>query len=315
MKIGTVVPVWTLSMGGDTPRATDVIDYARLAEEIGFDSLWIIDHFCYEPYLDYQEQLGVDPPESLKGVRRGAWECFTMAASLATATERVEIGTLVANTGYRNPALLARMAETVDDVSDGRFVLGLGAGDMPSEHRAFGFPYERRVGRFEEALQIIRPMLRGESVTLKGEFYRTEAAELIPKGVRPEGPPILIGVLQGGPRMRRLVVQYADHWNAWLAYSDSRPDGYLETSDLLSAACEKHGRDPMTLERNITIAVCMPGEQFPIGDAVPLTGSTVEIVESLSKYADFGLGHESIFPYPNTPDTLESLAPLMDQLR
>ena len=254
------------------------------------------------------------PAENLKGVKRGAWECFTTAAALATATERVEIGTLVANTGYRNPALLARMADTIDELSDGRLILGLGAGDMASEHRAYGYPYERRVSRFEEALQIVRPMLRGESVSFEGEFYQTESAELLPKGVRAEGPPLLIGVLSGGPRMRRLVSQYADHWNAWMAYTDSRPEAYVEPADIMAAACEKHGRDPQTLERNITVSVAMPGESFPMPDAVPLTGTPDEIGENLGRFAELGVKHISLLPFPNTIRTLEALAPVLEQV-
>ena len=281
------------------------------------------------------------PAENLKGVKRGAWECFTTAAALATATERVEIGTLVANTGYRNPALLARMADTIDELSDGRLILGLGAGDMASEHRAHGYPYERRVSRFEEALQIVRPMLRGESVSFEGEFYQTESAELLPKGVRAEGPPLLIGVLSGGPRMRRLVSQYADHWNAWMAYTDSRPEAYVEPADIMAAACEKHGRDPQTLEvsypqirpvapravgkryigpqarvqeRNITVSVAMPGESFPMPDAVPLTGTPDEIGENLGRFAELGVKHISLLPFPNTIRTLEALAPVLEQV-
>ena len=109
------------------------------------------------------------------------------AGALARETRRVEIGTLVVNTGYRNPALLARMADTIDELSEGRLILGLGAGDFESEHVAFGYPWDRRVSRFEEALQIIRPLLRGEKVTFEGEFYTTREAENIPKGPRPEG--------------------------------------------------------------------------------------------------------------------------------
>ena len=131
------------------------------------------------------------------------------------------------------------MADTLDELSGGRFILGLGAGAVPSEYDAFGYDFERRVGRFEEALQIIRPLLRGESITFSGEFYRTDEAVLRPKGIRSEGPPILIGLLKGGPRMQRLVAQYADQWNCWLAFRDNRPEAYIPYRDAMFAAGAK----------------------------------------------------------------------------
>ncbi len=307
MKFGIVLPTWCDSASSAPTRGSTLLERAQFAEEIGLDSVWLVDHFCYQPYLDYQH-MGLEPPAALEGVRRGAWECLTLCGALAAATQRIEIGTLVANTGYRNPALMARMADTIDEVSNGRFILGLGAGDMPSEHSAFGFPFERRVGRFEEALQIIRPMLSGESVTFSGEFYRTEEALLIPKGVRPGGPPIMIGVLKGGPRMRRLVAQFADLWNGWLAYGDSRPEVYPEVAQALDASCEKHDRDPATLLRHVTLGVCLEGEAFPLAEAVPLRCSASELAGHFDTYRTLGVEHVSVFPYPNDLATTEHIA-------
>ncbi len=307
MKIGVILPTWCDPAYSTPTSGKTLLQRAKSAEDLGLDSVWIIDHFCYQPYLDYQS-MGMEPPAALEGVKRGAWECFTMAAALAAATERLEIGTLVANTGYRNPALLARMADTIDELSDGRLVLGLGAGDMPSEHRAFGYSFERRISRFEEALQIIQPMLRGEAVTFSGEFYQTQEAQLIPKSARKEGPPIMIGVLEGGPRMRRLVAQYADHWNGWLAYGDSLPDNYGEISRTLDETCRKHDRDPTSLVRHVTVSVCMQGEEFPLANAVPLRCSATELAEHFNTYKEFGVEHISVFPYPNDVPTMELLA-------
>ena len=179
MKIGMCLPSETGTMGGGDPSAQDVLELAKLGEQVGFESCWLVDHFLYDAGAE-MAALGAGPPAELMGLLYGAWEALTFAAGLATATERMEIGTLVANTGYRNPALLARMAETIDGMSNGRFICGVGAGDFESEHIAYGFPWERRISRFEEALQIIKPMLRGESVTFDGEFYQTHNASLIP---------------------------------------------------------------------------------------------------------------------------------------
>ena len=181
MKIGFCLPHETAAMGGATASGADVLRFARRAEAIGFDSVWLVDHFCYFAAAEL-EALGASAPPELAGRVFGAWECMVTAGALARETRRVEIGTLVVNTGYRNPALLARMADTIDELSEGRLILGLGAGDFESEHVAFGYPWERRVGRFEEALQIIRPLLRGEKVTFEGEFYTAQEAENIPKG-------------------------------------------------------------------------------------------------------------------------------------
>ena len=183
MRIGMFLPSDTGVMDG-APTAKEVLEMAKLAEHVGFDSVWLADHFLYDAASE-MAALGADPPPELMGVLYGAWEVLTLAAGVATATERVEIGTMVFNTGYRNPALLARMVETIDGLSNGRFICGVGAGDFESEHVSYGFQWERRIGRFEEALQIIKPMLRGESVTFDGEFYQTAKASLIPKGPRP----------------------------------------------------------------------------------------------------------------------------------
>ena len=314
MKIGTCLPHETGQLeNGGSASGQEVLDIARLAENIGFDSVWLVDHLCYEPYLD-QYALGVDIPESRKGERIGAWECCTIAAALAVATERVEIGTLVINTGFRNPALLARMMETVDELSGGRLILGLGAGDFSSEHDFFGYPFERRIGRFEEALQIIVPMLRGERVTFEGEFYQTKTANLIPKGPRAKGAPILIGLLKGGPRMKRLVMQYADQWSCWLASTDSHAPSYLPSRDAMSAACEKHGRDPDTLQRNVTVR-CIPPGATPAHGATPLCGSPQQIADEIHRFSELGVDHVTIWPEPNTAKHLELLAPVVEALK
>ena len=286
-------------MDGHDPTTDDVVALARLAEQAGFDSVWVADHFLYER----------------RGERRGGWEGLSIAAGLACTTERVEIGTLVVNTGYRNPALLARIVDTVDALSGGRFICGLGAGDYESEHEAFGYPWERRISHFEEALQIICPMLRGESVTFEGESYRTKAAELIPKGPHPKGPPIMIGLLEGGPRMKRLVVQYADQWSCWLATTDSHADAYREPLEAMVVACKKHRRDPATLGRNVTVGVCLSDEIPDPKTAQPLQGSTNEIADEIRRFEAMGVNHLPVWLTPNSTKGVEAFAPVLEVLR
>lgn len=299
-------------MGGETARGTEILGLAKLGEALDFDSVWLVDHFLWN-VVD-REHLDEVPPEGSEGLRFGYWECWTLASAVAAATSRVEIGTLVTNTGYRNPALLARMAETVDEISGGRVILGVGAGAIAGEYEAFGYDFERRIGRFEEALQIIRPMLRGEAVTFDGEFYRTRNAELLPKGPRSNGPPILIGILKGGPRMKRLAVQYADHWNCWLTWLDSRVETYREAYREIVEACEKHGRDPATLQKNVAIAICFSGSKSDMPGALPLMGSNEEIAGELARYLEEDVDHIVIKLQPMTRETIEMLARILELL-
>lgn len=311
-KFGIMLPQREGAMGGETARGGDLLALAAMAEELGFDSVWLVDHFLW--HVPELSRYGEPVPRGEEGVRFGFWECWAIASALAAATTHIEIGTLVVNTGYRNPALLARIADTVDELSDGRLILGLGAGAVLGEYEAFGYDYERRVGRFEEALQIIKPMLRGEEVTFEGEFYRTYRAELRPKAARAEGAPILIGLLKGGPRMKRLVAQYADHWNCWLSHGDSSVHVYAESRDEIAAACEKQGRDPATLVKNVAVSVCLPGEEQRFSAAAPIRGTENEIAEKLGQYLDTDVDHVVISMQPNTRDALETLSRVLERL-
>jgi len=311
MKTGLMLPTWSGAMNGATPTTRDVIAFAELAEQVGFDSLWVSDHFLNEPYVDYADAIGSVMPEAYRGIKAGAWECWSLMAALAVRTTQVTLGTLVSNTGFRNPALLARMIDTIDDLSGGRVVAGLGAGDFPTEHRAFGYPFERRVSRFEEALAIIKPLLAGASSTMTGEFYRTEDATLLPKGLRSGGPPIMIGALRGGPRMLRLVVQYADHWNCMLPFGDSHPPAYEAAWQVVLDACAKHGRDAATLSRHVTVGVCLVDGTYPLPGAQPLAGGTARLIAQLEDYAERGVDTLSMVVEPCTPASLEALAPVL----
>src|SRR5258705_4009342 len=148
---------------------------AQDAEANGFDSIWLADHLLYRK-----------PEEPTRGI----WECWTMLSALAEATQRVEIGTLVLCNTFRNPAILAKMATAVDEVSGGRLILGVGAGWNEPEYRAFGMPFDHRVDRFEEALQIIKPLLRTGHVDFAGRVYQAPDSEDAPRGPPPQGPPL-----------------------------------------------------------------------------------------------------------------------------
>ncbi len=199
LKIGMYVPFSERQMQGATPRWADILAMARRAEAVGFDSLWVPDHL-----IQYYE--GVEP--------RGGWECWTLVAALAAVTEHVELGTIVTATSFRNPALLAKIVDTVEEISGGRTILGLGTGYHEPEYRAFGYPYDHRASRFAEAIAIIDGLLRQGRVDIEGTYHQARNCELRPRGPRPQGPPIMIGT--SGERMLELTARYADRWNGWL---------------------------------------------------------------------------------------------------
>jgi probable F420-dependent oxidoreductase len=246
---------------------------ARQAEADGFDSIWLADHLLYRK-----------PGEPIRGI----WECWTMLAALAEATERVEIGTLVLCNSFRNPAILAKMATAVDEVSGGRLTLGIGAGWNDPEYEAFGLPVDHRVGRFEEALQILRPLLREGRVDFAGQFYQARDCEDVPRGPREAGPPLLVG--SEGPRMLRLTARYADLWN--VGYM-GQPETMLPRLGQIQAACREVGRDPATLGITALIGLWFPDLQAtkPGFFDDPLTGTAQEIATAMRGYAQLGIEH------------------------
>jgi alkanesulfonate monooxygenase SsuD/methylene tetrahydromethanopterin reductase-like flavin-dependent oxidoreductase (luciferase family) len=312
LKIGLQIPHWEGGMDGVTPRWSDLLALAKQAEAVGLDSLWVVDH-AWTIDSEFYEGIGRPvPPEFANESAAGYWDGWTVLTAFAGATSRIELGTLVACTGYRNPALLAKMADTLDEISDGRLILGLGAGDSLFEHRAMGYPADHLVSRFEEALTIIRGLLRDGRLDFTGAYYRIEDFELQPRGPRPDGPPILIGTLGNRPRMLRLTAQHADIWNGWVVFDRSHPDVVPAMRERIDAACRLHGRDPDTLTRSLTIQVALPGEHFPATQ--PLTGSAEDLAASLRALAAEGIDHVQIFLAPTTPATVESFGSVLELL-
>ena len=197
----------------------EYLDLARLAEDCGFDSVWVGDHLLY------------DLPD---GSTRGPYEAWTTLAAIAAATSRVEIGPLVASTSFHAPAMLAKQAATVDAISGGRLIVGLGAGWNQREYTAYGFPFDRRVSRFEEALAIIVPLLREGRTTFHGRYYDVEDCLLDPRPVRPGGPPIMLG--SNSPRMLGIGLPVVDSWNVWWSGYDNSPERFAEVKAEVDAA-------------------------------------------------------------------------------
>lgn len=304
LKIGIILPVFEGDMDGQTARWQDLRAMARTAEDSGFDSLWIVDHLLSERM------------EKVDRVRQGPWECWSVLAALAASTTRVEIGPLVSNTGFRNPALLAKIADTVDEISRGRLILGLGAGWHEPEYRAFGIPYDHRFDRFEEALEIISGLLHDSHVNFAGTYNRADMCELRPRGPRPGGPPIMIGTNAAGTRSLALAARFADMVNVWTVWLKNRPDDVPPINERIDAACLAIGRDPSTLARTVAIRIDLPGTPPVDGEAIsPITGSLEEIAQTLGRYAELGVTHVNVWLEPNSVAGIEQFAPILDMVQ
>ena len=297
LKLGLLLPDHEGLYSGAMPRWRDLRELARLGEEIGFDSLWVCDHLINQ-WPD--------------GSPRGTWECWSDLSALAALTERVELGTLVVCTAFREPALLAKMADTVEEISGGRLILGIGAGWNEAEFRAFGYPFERRVSRFEEALTIIRGLLRDGQIDFRGKFYAVRDCELRPRGPRLGGPPILIG--STAPRMLDLLARHGDAWNAWYSWTGNNAEGVPPLSAKVDAACREAGRDPEAIMRTATVYVKVGASGYAEPDVTALSGSAEEIAAGLRAYAGAGVSHLQIRLEPNTPAGLEAFAPVLEAL-
>ena len=313
LKLGLMLPTWTTS----DVRWSEILEIGSLAAEVGFDALYVSDHLLLPSNnAEMKRRAGVDFPDDPKVELEGYLECFTMLAALAVAIPKVALGSMVASTGYRNPGLMAKMAVTIDDISGGRLVLGLGSGDSEGEHLTFGFPHEQRVGRFEEALQITKGLFNEESTDFDGRHHRLRGARLLPKGPRPGGPPILIGTLNPQSRMRRLVAQYADIWNGWLGYTDASPASAAAQLRIIDDACREHGRDPLTLVATTAVRGAMPGSGYtPRPDERPLSGPPREMAETLRGHARLGISEVQVALTMAGTAGVRAFAPVIEELR
>ena len=283
-------------------RWPELLEMARMVEEVGFDSIWVGDHLLYR-----------DPGQP----PRGPWEAWSLLAALAAVTERVELGPLVASVSFHNPAMLAKKAATIDDISGGRLILGLGAGWNEPEYAAYGYPFDHRVDRFEEAFAIVRGLLREGAVDFAGRYHQARDCVLVPRPLRETGPPLMVG--STGPRMLRLAAAHADAWNAWFSWFGNRPEGAAELREKVDAACAEVGRDPGTLVRTAAVLVQVEGEEPPVRGgpqekAPPIVGSAVEIADALRAFAAEGIAHVQLVVDPITVTSIERLGAVLEEL-
>ncbi len=327
LKIGYSLPETEGRRGPDVARWRELKALAMRAEAVGFDSLWAVDRLLFPVGEEYAPELnaslGVAPPDLATGEATGGWECWSLMAALAAVTDRVELGQIVTNNLFRNPALLAKMADTVDEISGGRLILSLGAGDGGGDADRFGFETNNRVGRFEEALKIITGLLREGRLDFSGTYYRVREAELRPRGPRPGGPPILIGS-QLGPRMLDLTARFADEWNTFL---DLKPEDVRESLAPLDAACAAIGRDPATLGRTLLLSIDLdlPRQHPPstaygrsreqeAAEGAVLRGDPAHIAGQLRAYAAAGITHIIVFLDPDTVEGLDGFGEVLAEL-
>ena len=286
MKIGVMLP---LGAGdgpdGGMPGWKDVRAVAEAADEGGLDSVWLADHFLYR-----------DPEGQIFGMH----DSWTLLSAIAAVTSRVEIGNMVLCASFRDPGLTAKMAATLDEVSGGRLTLGVGAGWHDPEYEAFGLPTDHRVGRFAEWLEIVARLVRGETVTYEGTYYKVREANLDP------APPHQIPILVAGhrPRMMQLIAQWADAWNtAWYGAPDLQVEERLET---LRQALQTANRPADAVARTAGILVRDPDQQAadPSPKAIPVQA----LAETAEAYQKLGVNHLIISPEPMTPRSIERIA-------
>jgi probable F420-dependent oxidoreductase len=277
-----MLPIGEQEKTGRTLPWSELREMAVAAEESGLDSIWAADHLIFRD----------------DGSSSGIHECWTVLTAVAAITERVEIGPLVLALPFRNPALLAKMAAAFDEVSGGRLILGLGCGWHEPEFDAFDFPFDHRVGRFEEGLGVVLPLLRDGRVTVDGRWHRADA-ELLPPGPRPNGPPILIAGKQ--PRMLRLVARHADAWNAaWYGPRDSAAELERRIA-LLREACTAEGRDPAEISLTAGLFASFPALQQPEDEDPPdnaISGDAEEVGAALAEYRELGIEHLIVHVWP-----------------
>jgi alkanesulfonate monooxygenase SsuD/methylene tetrahydromethanopterin reductase-like flavin-dependent oxidoreductase (luciferase family) len=281
----------------------ELVAMIRLVEEVGFDSVWYGDHYLYR---------------MADGTAAAPWDAWSILAAAAAMTSRIAIGPLVTPVGFYNPAVLAKKATTVDEISGGRLVLGLGAGWNQLEFRGYGVPFDHRISRFAEAFTIIRTLLQEGQIDFQGEYYQARDCELVPRS-RAGGPPIMIGSI--GERMLEIAMPYASSWNVWHSDTGNSPAGVAALLSRVEAVCAKVGRDPSTVEATVCVLVRMPGgkgrrqgDGYTDATPNPLQGSAEVIAEELRAYAGAGIAEVQLVVDPITLESIAGLAPVLEIL-
>jgi alkanesulfonate monooxygenase SsuD/methylene tetrahydromethanopterin reductase-like flavin-dependent oxidoreductase (luciferase family) len=296
-EVGLVLPMWESFVDRSTSRWVEIRDLALRAEEIGFDTVWTADELLWLPS---------------DGEPQGWWECVAMSAAVAAATSRVKVGTWILSALHRNPGITAKAVETIDEISGGRFVFGLGSGHAGRQAHAFGLPEDHVYGRFEEAVEIIVPLLRKGRADFDGTYHAARDLEHRPVGPRPGRIPIMIGAK--GPKMLRLAALHGDIWS-WYVEEKSDLSEFGPRLAAFEAACVEVGRDPSTVGKSAGIVVeptSVTGSEAVLG--TPVGGSAQEIADALRAFGTAGFTNVELIVWPPTPTALGAMAPVLELL-
>ncbi|MES2209663.1 MAG: LLM class flavin-dependent oxidoreductase [Chloroflexota bacterium] len=297
LEIGLVLPMGESFVDGSTARWAEIRELARRAEEIGFDTVWTADELLWRPS---------------DGQTHGWWECVAMTGAVAATTSRVKVGTWILSALHRNPGLTAKAVETLDEICGGRFVFGLGSGHSGRQAHAFGLPEDHVYGRFEEAVEIIVPLLRHGRASFEGTFHAARDLEHRPVGPRPGRIPIMIGAK--GPKMLRLAALHADIWS-WYVEERSDLEEFGPRLAALEEACLAVGRDPTTIGKSAGIVVeptSVSGAAKVLG--TPLRGSAEEVADGLRTFRAGGFTQVEVLVWPPTLAALEAMTPVIELL-
>ena len=291
-QIGVVLPIAQFGPERATPRWTDVRDVAKLLEEAGVDTLWTPDELLWR---------------SESGPPMGVWEGISMAGAVAAITSRATVGTWVMSALHRNPGIIAKAAETLDEISGGRFIFGLGAGHAwPGQAHAFGLPEDRTFDRFDEALRIIVPLLRDGHADFEGTFHAAHDLPQAPRGPRPGRIPIMIG--GNGPKGQRHAVRHADIWSGW-PESASDLSEFAPRLASLDAICAEEGRDPATIGRSAGLDV-RPLDPAGARPGI-ISGSAEEVADAIRTFRDGGFTRVELM-VGGGPAAYAALAPVIE---
>jgi probable F420-dependent oxidoreductase len=280
-------------------RWHEYVAIARAAEDVGLDSIWIGDHYLYR---------GDGRPE------RGPWEAWSVLAGLSAITERVRLGPLVACLNFHQPAVLAKAAATVNEISGGRLTFGVGAGWNRAEFESFGIAFDHRVSRFEEAFEIVRRLIAGERVSFSGQWHQVKDAVLLPE------PQHRLRLMVGstGSRVLAATLPHVDAWNTWFDWYGNTAERFRSKRAQIDAACERAGRDPTTLERSACVLMRLGANVAERPDpegATAFQGSHAEIADRLYEMCEAGTDEIIVVCDPITEASVHELAAILEIVR
>ena len=294
-EIGLALTIGQWGPDRTTVRWTELRDMAVRAEALGFDTIWVPDELLWLPK---------------NGAPQGHWECSAMLGAIAVSTTRIKVGSWVLSAVNRNPGITAKVAETVDEITGGRFVFGLGAGHGGLGQAAFGLPQDRIFSRFEEALQVILPLIREGRADVHGEFHVANDLVQLPRGPRPGRIPLMLGLL--GPKGIRLAARHADIWSTYASQVADLSELGPKIEDF-RAACLEVGREFESIGRSASFYV-NPLDPNPGGTDV-LTGPPAFFATALRAMRDAGYTSVELAPTVMTVESVEALAPVLELLR